>query len=61
MDINSIRSIVTVAAFVCFVGIFLWAWSSGVREGFARAAQIPFDEDGSLDPGSPEARQGGQS
>jgi cytochrome c oxidase cbb3-type subunit 4 len=49
MDINLIRSLVTVAAFVSFVGIVLWAWSNGARAGFERAAQIPFDEDADND------------
>jgi cbb3-type cytochrome oxidase subunit 3 len=31
MDINLIRSLVTVAAFLCFVGILLWAYSGRSR------------------------------
>ena len=61
MDINTIRSIVTVAAFVSFVGIFLWAWSSGARDGFARAANIPFDDDVPLDAEPVPAQRQGKS
>jgi cytochrome c oxidase cbb3-type subunit 4 len=45
MDINFIRSLVTVAAFLCFVGILLWAYSGRSRERFREAALIPFTED----------------
>lgn len=42
MDINVLRSIVTVLAFVAFIGIVVWAWSSGNRARFDEAAQLPF-------------------
>ena len=45
VDINTIRSLVTVLAFVCFVGIVLWAYSRGARRGFEEAARLPFEED----------------
>ena len=45
MDINTLRSLVTVLAFVSFVGIVLWAYSGRARRGFEEAAQLPFDED----------------
>jgi cytochrome c oxidase cbb3-type subunit 4 len=58
MDINLIRSLVTVAAFLSFLGIVLWAWSNGARAGFERAAQIPFDEDADNDGAPQKASQG---
>jgi cytochrome c oxidase cbb3-type subunit 4 len=45
MDINLLRTIVTVAAFASFVAIVLWAWSARSRERLERAALIPFEED----------------
>jgi len=51
MDINTLRVAVTVISFVTFIGIFLWAYSSGPRKGFAEAAQLPF-LDGESEQGS---------
>jgi cytochrome c oxidase cbb3-type subunit 4 len=45
MDINTLRSIVTVLAFACFVGIVLWAWSRGNQERFDDAARLPLRHD----------------
>ncbi len=42
MEINVLRSIVTVAAFVVFVGILLWAYTPSRRAEFDDAAQLPF-------------------
>jgi cytochrome c oxidase cbb3-type subunit 4 len=53
MDINTLRIAVTVILFVAFIGIVLWAYSSGSRKGFAEAAQLPFLDD--------EVRQGGDA
>ena len=44
-DLNLARSIVTVAAFVTFVGIVIWAWSGARRERFNAAAMLPLEED----------------
>ena len=45
MDINLFREIVTVASFGCFVGIVAYAVHPGNREGFEKAARMPFEED----------------
>lgn len=42
MDINLIRSLVTVAAFVSFIGICWWAYRRRSRIRFDAAAQLPF-------------------
>lgn len=42
MDTNDIRSIVTVLAFVTFVGIVWWAYSRHSKRRFEEAAQLPF-------------------
>ena len=45
MDINLLRSIVTVVAFVVFIGIVVWAWSGRNRSRFEEAARLPFEQD----------------
>lgn len=49
MDINDIRSIITVLAFLMFCSIVCWAWSSKRRDDFDAAARIPLDDDDSID------------
>ena len=44
MDINLLRSIVTVLSFVLFIGIVVWAWSARNRERFDEAAHLPFEQ-----------------
>ncbi len=45
MDINTLRSIITVIAFVTFIAIVLWAYSDRSKAAFDQAARLPFDED----------------
>ncbi len=45
MDINDVRSVVTVLGLVCFIAISLWAFSGRARKGFDEAALLPFSED----------------
>lgn len=45
MDINSLRSIVTVIALVLFIGIVVWAWSGKNKARFDEAANLPFEQD----------------
>jgi len=45
MDINTWRSIVTLLAFVAFLGIVVWAWSRRNQARFEEAAQLPFRQD----------------
>ncbi|MFM1906717.1 MAG: hypothetical protein RLZZ591_394 [Pseudomonadota bacterium] len=45
MDINTLRSVVTVVAFLTFLGIVFWAWSARNAAGFDEAAQLPFKQD----------------
>ncbi|MBX3622837.1 MAG: cbb3-type cytochrome c oxidase subunit 3 [Rhizobacter sp.] len=46
MDLNDIRSIVTVVSLVCFLGIVAWAWSRRNQPRFDEAALIPFMNEG---------------
>lgn len=45
MDINDLRSIVTVVSLLAFVGIVVWAWSKRNQANFDEAAQLPFKDD----------------
>jgi cytochrome c oxidase cbb3-type subunit 4 len=46
MDINVLRSVSTVLAFVCFVGIVWWAYRRRTQKEFAVAEQLPFADGG---------------
>ncbi len=47
MDINDLRSLVTVVSLLTFVGIVAWAYSRRNRASFDEAARLPFaDENG---------------
>ena len=45
MDLNTIRTVVEVLAFIAFLGIVAWAYSRNRRADFERAASIPFDHE----------------
>jgi cytochrome c oxidase cbb3-type subunit 4 len=45
MDVNTLRSLVTVVSLVCFIGIVLWAWSKRNAADFEQAARLPFEQD----------------
>lgn len=45
MDINTLRSVVTVVSFIVFIGIVVWAWSSRHAADFDEAARLPFKQD----------------
>lgn len=45
MDINDVRSGVTVLSLVIFLVIVAWAWSKRNRTAFDEAAQIPFQDE----------------
>ena len=45
MDINLMRSLVTVAAFAGFVTILVWAYRPSRKAQFDEAAQLPFLSD----------------
>jgi cytochrome c oxidase cbb3-type subunit 4 len=44
-DVNSLRSVATLAAFVTFVGIIAWAYSRKNASDFEKAANLPFEQD----------------
>jgi cytochrome c oxidase cbb3-type subunit 4 len=45
MDINTLRILVTVLGFVCFMGIAIWAYSSVSKRRFDEAAMQPIADD----------------
>jgi cytochrome c oxidase cbb3-type subunit 4 len=45
MDINTLRSIVTVLTFAIFLGIIWWATSRRNQASFDEAAQLPFRQE----------------
>lgn len=45
MDVNTLRSIATVAGLITFIGIVMWAWSKRNAADFEKAAQLPFEQD----------------
>ena len=45
MDINTLRSIVTVVCFAAFIGIVWWAWSARNKAEFDQAARLPLEQD----------------
>jgi len=45
MNYGAIGSIFTVAVFVFFIGIVLWAYSGRSKAGFDEAANLVFDDE----------------
>ena len=45
MDINTLRILATVASFIVFVGIIVWAWKRRKTSDFKDAANLPFTHD----------------
>jgi len=45
MDINTLRSVTTVASLLVFLGIVWWAWSKKRKGDFDEAARLPFEQD----------------
>ena len=45
MDINTLRSLATVASLLTFIGIVVWAYSRRNAADFEEAAQLPFEQD----------------
>lgn len=45
MEINELRSAVTVLSFLIFIGIVWWAYSDRRRQSYEQAARIPLDDD----------------
>ena len=59
MDINDLRALVTVLAFIAFIGIVGWAYSDRRKASYEEAARLPLEEEDDLSSGS--GRSAGQS
>jgi cytochrome c oxidase cbb3-type subunit 4 len=44
MDLNDLRSVITVASFATFLGVVWWAYSARRRSAFDRAARSILEE-----------------
>ena len=45
MELDALRSIITVLAFAAFVGVVAWAYSRRRKRDFEHAASLPFVDD----------------
>ena len=45
MDINDLRSIITVLVFIAFIGIVWWAYSDRRKQAYEEAARSVLDDD----------------
>jgi len=45
MDLNLLRSLITVALLAAFLGIVWWAFGPARKERFERDGLLPFDEE----------------
>ena len=45
MDVNFLRSVVTVVSFFTFIAIVVWAYSRRNKANFDEAANLPFGQD----------------
>lgn len=45
MDINDLRSIITVLSFLLFIGIVWWAYSDRRKKAYEEAALLALDDD----------------
>jgi cytochrome c oxidase cbb3-type subunit 4 len=45
MDINDLRSAITLVSLLIFAGIAAWAWRPTRRAAFDDAARLPLDDD----------------
>jgi cbb3-type cytochrome oxidase subunit 3 len=43
MDINDVRSLVTLAGLALFLGLMAWTWWPTRKQAHDAAAQLPFD------------------
>jgi cytochrome c oxidase cbb3-type subunit 4 len=45
VSLDDLRSLVTVAAFVAFLGVIVWAYSRRRKRDFDEASQLPFADE----------------
>jgi cytochrome c oxidase cbb3-type subunit IV len=47
MDLNTLRTLITVLAFAAFLGVVWWAYGPSRKERFERDALLVLDDEGS--------------
>ncbi len=47
MDVNDLRTAITVLSVLVFIGIVIWAYSARQKDRFDEAANLPFADDDS--------------
>ena len=57
MDINDLRALFTVLAFIAFIGIVWWAYSDRRKATYEEAAMLPLDDDSPFVPPTPQVSQ----
>jgi cytochrome c oxidase cbb3-type subunit 4 len=57
VDINDLRSLFTVLAFIAFVGIVWWAYSDRRKLTYDEAALLPLDGDSPFVPSQPQVTE----
>ena len=45
MDVNDLRSWVTVVSLLLFIALVFWTWNRARRDAFDEAARLPFADD----------------
>ncbi|MEK8050691.1 cbb3-type cytochrome c oxidase subunit 3 [Ideonella sp. DXS22W] len=50
MELNALRSAMTLISLLVFLGIVVWAWKGRRRDAFDAAAQLPFADDETPEP-----------
>lgn len=50
MDINTLRSFITLLSLAMFIGLMVWTWNRRQKRGFDEAAQLPFLDDDQVGP-----------
>jgi cytochrome c oxidase cbb3-type subunit IV len=58
MELNALRSAMTLVSFFVFLGIIVWAWNRQRQSSFDEAANLPFLDDGSGVDGAGPRSQG---
>ncbi len=57
MDINDLRSALTVLSLLLFIGIVWWAYSDRRQADYDEAARLPLDDEGPFTPHATEEKK----
>ena len=51
MDLNDLRSAITLVSFAMFIGLVAWTWQRKRLAAFEEAARLPFEDEDSKEAG----------